>query len=226
MHHLPAAVVFDLDGTLVDTAPDLTAALNHVMALEGHSPVPQNAVQDMIGSGARALIEQGLRWHGQAPEPDRVQARLADFLRYYANNICEGSRPYPGVTQRLEAYRMRGIRLGICTNKPVAMSVALIEALGLSPFFMANLGADSLDVRKPDPRHLLETIARIDGAPQSTVMVGDSMTDVNTARNAGVPIVAVSFGYTTIAATEFGADALIDHFDALDDALARAHLSR
>jgi phosphoglycolate phosphatase len=222
----PATVIFDLDGTLVDSAPDLTAALNHVLALEDLPPVSIATAKDMVGHGARKLMERGLVFHGRSPDPALIETRFADFMRFYGDNICVGSALFPGVREALEALQAGGALLGICTNKPEQLSRALIEAVGLTDFFRANLGADTLDVRKPHPRHLLETIARVGGEPLSSVMVGDSMTDIETAKAARVPVVAVSFGYTSVPPADFGADALIDHYDELHGALARAHASR
>ncbi len=226
MRQFPEAVVFDLDGTLVDTGPDLTAALNHILHMEGMAPVPLAAVRDMIGLGARALIERGIAYHQGAISPDRLEILWRQFLDFYESNICIYSMPYPGVIEALTSLQHQGVRLGICTNKPTALSQKLIHTLGMSSFFHANLGADSLPVRKPDAQHLLGTLAAMNANPQSAVMVGDSMVDVNTARNANIPIVAVTFGFTDIPAKHFGADALLDHYGRLDQALETAYSSR
>ena len=226
MAGLPKTIVFDLDGTLVDSAPDLTAALNHVLAMDGLAPVPLEAVRGMVGLGARKLIERGLAAHGANANPERVEERVKTFIDHYRDHIADASRLFPGVMERLNAYGAQGIKMGICTNKPIALSEALLSALDIAPYFAAVLGADSLPVRKPDPLHLLETITRLGGERETSVMVGDSMTDITTARNAKVPVVAVSFGYTSVPPADFAADALIDHFDDLDAALMRAHAER
>jgi phosphoglycolate phosphatase len=226
MRKFPEAVVFDLDGTLVDTGPDLTAALNHILQMEGMAPVPLAAVRDMIGLGARSLIERGMAYHQGAISPDRLETLWRAFLDFYESNICIYSMPYPGVIEALTSLQDQGIKLGICTNKPAALSQKLIHTLGMSSFFHANVGADSLPVRKPDAQHLLGTLAAMNADPQSAVMVGDSMVDVNTARNAKIPIVAVTFGFTDIPAKHFGADALLDHYGRLDHALETAYSSR
>ncbi len=219
MKSLPKAVVFDLDGTLVDTGPDLTAALNHCLHLEGLPPVSVPTVKDMVGLGARKLIERGLAYHEAAVSPARFEDLAQAFLRFYADNICDLSTPYPGVARALDALRAADVVMGVCTNKPVAMSIALLAALGLDHYFSANLGGDSLPVRKPDAQHLLATLQAMQANPEQAVMIGDSMVDVGAARNAGVPIIAVSFGFSTLPAQHFEADAVIDHFDELLPAL-------
>lgn len=222
---LPRCVVFDLDGTLVDTAPDLTLATNHVLGLAGRPAVDIATVKDMVGLGARKLIERGLA-HTGGGTPEQVEDLLPAFLDFYGRNLCVGSRPFEGVETQLQALREAGIALGVCTNKPVGLSVALIDALGWAGYFGVNLGGDSLEVRKPDPRHLLETIARLGEAPAASVMVGDSPVDVAAARAARVPVVAVSFGFTPVPPAELGADVLIDHYDTLQPALVTANRGR
>ena len=211
-------VVFDLDGTLVDTGPDLTAALNHVLVRKGRQSVTEVAVRDMVGLGAARLLERGFAATGGVT-PELVREGLADFLDYYAGNICVHSRPYAGVEQALDHLRAAGHRLAVCTNKPVAMSEALLEALGWTGRFVANVGGDSLPVRKPDPAHLHETIARAGGG--RAAFVGDSIVDVATARAAMVPIITVSFGFADRPASELGGDILIHHYDELLPALRR-----
>ena len=216
---LPETVVFDLDGTLVDTGPDLTAALNHALGSLGRPAVDAPTVRHLVGHGARALIERGLELSGGG-SPGEVAAALPRFLDYYAAHICVGSRPFDGVVAALDALAAAGVRLAICTNKPVALSAALVAELGWTARFAANLGGDSLAVRKPDPAPVLATIAAAGGDARRTVFVGDSIVDVTAARAARVPVVAVSFGFADRPALELGADHVIDHFDALVPALA------
>ena len=218
MTSLPATVIFDLDGTLVDTAPDLTAALNHALQTLGRPGVPHESVRRMVGHGARKLLERGLAASGEV-SPDLIERGFAPFLAYYADHIADGSRPYAGVETALDTLAAAGCRLGICTNKPVALSEKLVAALGWSGRFAANLGFDSVARAKPDPGHLLGTIIAAGGDPNTTVFVGDSITDTTTARAAGVPVIAVSFGFSDRAASELGADRLIDHYDELIAAL-------
>ena len=191
---LPATIVFDLDGTLVDTGPDLTASLNHALGALGRPTVDAATVRHLVGHGARALIERGLGLSGGGSDADVARA-LPLFLDYYAAHIADASRPYPGAAAMLDALAAAGVRLAICTNKPVALSRALVAALGWSGRFAANLGGDSLAVRKPDPAPLLAAIAAVGGNAEDAVFVGDSIVDVATARAARVPVVAVSFGF-------------------------------
>lgn len=216
---LPATVVFDLDGTLVDTSPDLTASLNHVLAALGRPAVDLPTVRDLIGHGARALIERGLGLSGGGSTAE-VDHGLTLFLDFYAAHICDGSAAFPGLEEALDALAAAGVGLAICTNKPVALSRSLVAALGWTGRFAANLGGDSLAVRKPDPAPLFAAIAGAGGDPATTVYVGDSIVDVDTARAAGVPVIAVSFGFSDRPAAELGADRLIDHYSALLPALA------
>jgi phosphoglycolate phosphatase len=226
MTGFPKAIAFDLDGTLVDTGPDLTAALNHCLSLEGLPAVSVPVVKDMVGLGARKLLERGLAHHHAAVTAARFEMLIDQFMTFYGSNICALSQPYPGVRACLERFRARGTTMGICTNKPTAMSIALIKALHLEDYFTANLGGDYLPVRKPDAQHLLATLSSMKAHAADTVMVGDSMVDVNAARNAQIPIVAVTFGFSSLSAHAFEADAVIEHFDDLDEALIRAHRQR
>jgi phosphoglycolate phosphatase len=218
---LPETIVFDLDGTLVDTAPDLTAALNAVMAREGRPLVPLDDVRHMVGRGARVLIERAMKASGSPAEPNDIADLVQHFIAHYDANIALTSRPFDGVEELARRLGSRGHRLGICTNKPESLSLKLLRELRLNALFPVVLGADSRPYRKPDPRHLLDTISELGGRPESAVLIGDSETDVMTARAANVPVVVVSFGYTEIPVHDLGADAVIDHFDALEQALAR-----
>ena len=215
---LPATVVFDLDGTLVDTAPDLCASLNHALGVLGRPGVPADDVRHMVGHGARKLLELGLAATG-GTTPALVDAGFAPFLAYYADHIADGSRPFEGVEVALDLLEAAGCRLAICTNKPVALSRALVSALGWNDRFVANLGFDSVPRPKPDPAHLFAAIAAAGGIPAETIYVGDSITDTTTAKAASVPVIAVSFGFSDRPAIDLGADMLIDHYDALLPAL-------
>lgn len=217
---LPRTIIFDLDGTLVDTAPDLTAALNHSLGELGLPTVSPETVRHLVGHGARALIERGLGLAG-VNDASLIERALPVFLDHYAANIAVGSRPYPGAEAALDELADAGAVLAICTNKPAVLSRALVEALGWSGRFAANLGGDSLGVRKPHPRHVTETLAAAGGDAGGAAFVGDTAIDVAAARAAGVPVIVVGFGFSAIAASELGADAVIDEFAALLPALAR-----
>lgn len=218
MQPLPATIVFDLDGTLVDTAPDLCAALNHALAALGRPGVPAADVRHMVGHGARRLLQRGLAASGDAPA-ELVEAGMPPFLVHYAANIAVGSRPYPGVDAALDALAAAGCRLAICTNKPVALARSLVAALGWDGRFAAVLGFDSVPLPKPHADHVLATIAAAGGTPASTVFVGDSITDTSAAAAAGVPVVAVSFGFSDRPVAELGADIVIDSYAELLPAL-------
>ncbi|MFQ3595983.1 MAG: phosphoglycolate phosphatase [Sphingomonadaceae bacterium] len=213
-------VVFDLDGTLVDTAPDLTSALNHALAYLGRPPVDPASVRKMVGHGARRLVERGLAMTGRSTS-DLVDEGVSAFLAHYRANIAAQSQPFPFVEEALDLLAARGARLAVCTNKPEKLAIALIGALGWEGRFAAVLGADSRPYRKPDPRHLLETIAAADGTPAGSAYVGDSRTDSDTALAARVPFVFVTHGYADEEPEGVPADVRIDGFEALQVALAR-----
>lgn len=214
-------LVFDLDGTLVDTAADLVATLNVILEREGLQPVPYADARAMVGHGARVLIERGLAANGTSREPDAVDRLFADYIAHYSAHIADASRPFPGVPEALDHFAAEGWRLAVCTNKLEGLSVQLLEALDLAGRFDAICGADTFAARKPDPLALTETIRRVGGEPASSIMVGDSKTDIDTALAARVPVVAVDFGYTPVPVTELGPDIVISHFAELAGAVAQ-----
>lgn len=220
---LPDTVIFDLDGTLVDSAPDLTGALNATLASLGLSALPEAEVRHMVGHGARKLIERGLEAHAVPKSAAEVDGLVDYFIRYYAGHVADASVAFPGVLSTLNWLRARGVRIGVCTNKPEVLAKQLIVALELDGFFppAAILGGDTLAVKKPDGRHLIATVEALGGDLTRTVMVGDSATDLNAARDADVPVVLVTFGYTPIPAEKLGADATIGHFTELPHALTQ-----
>jgi phosphoglycolate phosphatase len=207
----PPTIVFDLDGTLVDTAPDLISALNFVLEREGLPPVPLHSARNMIGAGARRLIERGLESEGRAMTVGDVDRMTADFIGYYAENIAVASRPFEGLERALDDLTAAGCRLAVCTNKLEWLSRRLLDQLQLSARFAAVCGADTFGVAKPDPAILKQTVARAGGELSSTIMVGDAGTDVGVARRAGVPVIGVSFGYTEVPIADLKPDRLIHH---------------
>jgi phosphoglycolate phosphatase len=214
------AVIFDLDGTLVDTLPDLHVALNCVLEEEGLQTLAPAETRLMIGGGARNLIELAFQKRQVAAEGDRIEAGFDRFLDYYGAEPTVHSRPYPGVLEALTTLSKGGAALGVCTNKPQDMAQQVLQGLKLAHFFGdAVIGGDALPVRKPDARHLLAVVERTGRTPDKTIMVGDSETDVGAARNANIPVIAVDFGYTALTPEELKADIIISHFDELLPAL-------
>jgi phosphoglycolate phosphatase len=214
-----STIVFDLDGTLVDTAPDLVATLNHVLTREGLGPIPYEAARNMVGRGARVMLERGLHAKGRMLPSTDVDRLERDFIDYYAGNIAVHSRPFAGVEATLSRFADNGYRLAVCTNKLEWLSTRLLDALGLSPRFSAICGPDTFGFPKPDPRILLATINRAGGSRDRTVMVGDSITDIATARAAAVPVIVVNFGYTDIPVRDLDADDVIGAFAELPAAV-------
>jgi len=211
-------VAFDLDGTLADTAPDLAAALNHTLTALGRPTVDPETVRHLVGQGAKALLRKGLATSGDADDA-LVEQGFPIYLDFYGANICVGTSIYPALEEAMDALSARGVKLAICTNKPERLTHMLVEALGWTGRFAAIVGADTLPVKKPDPLPLHEAIARAGGG--RAVFVGDSITDADTARAAGVPFVAVSFGFSDRPVDQLGADAVIDSYAELVGTLAR-----
>jgi phosphoglycolate phosphatase len=210
-------IVFDLDGTLADTAPDIAAALNHALGVLGRHPLPLDEVTAMVGHGGKVLVQRGLAATGDVDEA-AVATGYAAMIHYYDAHVCDHSHAYPGATAALDALRAQGIALAVCTNKPERLARGVIDALGWRDHFAAIVGGDTLTTTKPDPAMLSLAIERAGGGPAA--MVGDSIIDVQTARAGGLPCVAVSFGFADRPADQLGADAVIDSFDALLPALA------
>lgn len=217
----PLAIVFDLDGTLVDTAPDLLGALNAVLTVEGHEPVVPSDLRHIVGHGAKAMFEHALLRTGAPVTPERMKTLTEQFLAYYRVNIARGSRPFPGVPETLTLFAGRGAGLGVCTNKPQDLTELLLDALDLTRHFPAIIGGGRTPYSKPDPRHLLETVAALKGRRERAVLVGDSPVDVAAARAADIPVIAMSYGYTPVPVHELGADAVVDDFTKLPDVIAR-----
>jgi phosphoglycolate phosphatase len=212
-------IVFDLDGTLIDTAPDLIDTLNVILARHAVPPVAFDAARTMIGAGVKPLLQRALASNDIHPSPTELDELYGEYIQLYGGQIADRSRPFPGLTGALDTLARQGCRLAVCTNKLEWLSVRLLDALGLAARFGAICGQDTFAMRKPDPEMLRLTIARAGGDTGHAVMVGDSMTDVATARAANVPVIAVDFGYTEIPPAELGADRLISHFDALPEAV-------
>jgi phosphoglycolate phosphatase len=214
-----AIVVFDLDGTLVDTAPDLVATLNAILAREGLPPLDYDAASNMVGGGARMMLERGLRAAGRTLPAAAIDRLTRDFIDHYAEHLADSSEPFPGIELALDTLLERGYRLAVCTNKLEKLSVHLLDALGLSKRFSAICGADTFGVIKPDPEILLRTIARAGATGGGAVMVGDSLTDIATARAADIPVIAVDFGYSDTPVAVLAPDRIISRFADLPEAV-------
>ena len=221
----PPLIVFDLDGTLVDSAPDLLATLNAVLPAHGFQAIADPKMHEGIGHGARHLIVEALKRHGVTPADDALDAVHGDFLAHYEANICRHSQLYPGAEAMLDRFAAAGWRLAVCTNKKESLSRQLLEALGVAERFAAICGGDTFAAPKPDPAHLGGTIAASSGAADRAIMLGDSVTDLDAARAMRVPFVGVSFGYTQVPMAKLGPDRLIDGFDALSPETANELLA-
>jgi phosphoglycolate phosphatase len=212
-------IVFDLDGTLVDTAPDLINALNFILGREGLPPVPLHSARNMIGAGARKLIERGLEVDGREVSPADLARLTDDFIGYYAEHIADASRPFDGLERALDDLTDLGCRFAVCTNKLEWLSKRLLDQLNLSSRFSAICGADTFGVSKPDPGILRQTVARAGGELSSTVMVGDAGPDIGVARRAGTPVIGVSFGYTDVPIADLKPDRVVHHMSELKAAV-------
>ena len=222
----PRIVVFDLDGTLVDTAPDLINALNFVLDREGVPAVPLHAARNMIGAGARKLIERGLEVDGRITSVEDINRMMGDFIDYYAAHIADDSRPFEGLESALDELTARGFRFAVCTNKLEWLSKLLLDRLALCSRFSAICGADTFGVAKPDPVILQQTVARAGGQLSAAIMVGDAGPDIGVARRAGIPVIGVEFGYTDVPIADLKPDLLIGHMRDLPDAVERLTASR
>ncbi|WP_428672414.1 phosphoglycolate phosphatase [Roseibium sp.] len=210
-----SVLIFDLDGTLVSSMEDLVATLNVVMVEAGHAAIPQEHVANMVGMGAKVLIQRGLEFNGVAWSDETITPLFARFLEHYAANIAVHTRPFDGVVSALEEFRKDGWKLAVCTNKAERLTLPLLAELDLAKYFDAVVGGDTFAVSKPDAEPVHGAIQRAGGKISGSIMIGDSVTDIKAARNAGIPVIAVDFGYTPVPVVELGPDRVISHFDEL-----------
>jgi phosphoglycolate phosphatase len=213
------AIIFDLDGTLVETSDEIWRALNHVLETAGRATVPLDQALGYVGHGSRVLIERGFKATGAPVKPEEMDGLIARFIAFYEDHIGETSRPYPGLVAFLERCAADGIKMGVCTNKFEGLSVKLLAALEMGRFFGAVIGPDTIGIRKPDPRPYREALKRMGAEGARSLMIGDSETDILTARNAGVPVIAVPFGYTPVPVESFKPDAVVERYDDMWDAV-------
>lgn len=218
-----STVVFDLDGTLVDSASDLIATLNAVIAQEGLGPIPRERVGHVVGHGALKMLDRAFLYHGLVLE-DALRSRLIqNFLAIYADRLADETRPFEGVGEVLDTLKTEGWILAVCTNKYESMSRRLLAELRLDRYFAAICGSDTFAVRKPDPGHLFGTIEKAGGMPGRSIMVGDSATDIDTAKAAGIPAIGVTFGYSDVAIEELSPARTVSHFNEMMPAIRQIH---
>ncbi len=220
-----STLVFDLDGTLIDTAPDLIDTLNVVFAREGLPPVPYAIARNLIGGGARMMIARGIEAEGRALDPAELERLFKDFIAHYSEHIADRSRPFPGLVEALDALAAEGWRFAVCTNKLEYLSVLLLDQLGLAHRFAVICGQDTFGVQKPDPEVLRKTVTAAGGTLRNAIMIGNSLTDIRVARAAGIPVIAVDFGYTERPVSELGPDRIISRFAQLPTAVAELCVS-
>jgi phosphoglycolate phosphatase len=218
---LPPIVVFDLDGTLAETAPDIMNTLNVILEREGLPALPIERARELVGAGARALIERGFKVSGRPLDTEKLEQLFEEFLVIYAGAVAKDSYVHDGVTAALDALAADGFVFAVCTNKPILHTRLILDHFGITGRFAAIAGRDSFAFFKPDPRHLTQTIAEAGADPARAVMVGDSRTDVSTARAAGIPVVCVPFGYTDVPVESLEPDLVIQHFSELPQAVRR-----
>jgi phosphoglycolate phosphatase len=219
-------VVFDLDGTLIDTAPDLVASLNHTIAALDLAPVGYEDLTHLVGHGAQAMIESACKLRGHPLTPEALPPLLERLVAFYTDTMPGDSKPFPGVIAAMDALKANGFRLAICTNKMESLATTLIAKLELTEYFDAITGGDTFAVRKPDAQHLLGTVERAGGRIDRTIMIGDSLNDMLVAHNAGVPSIAVPFGYSDVPVETLGPSHVISHFDQLTPELVKRLIAR
>lgn len=225
---MPPTLIFDLDGTLADTAPDLLGATNAVLAARGRPRLDLDHLRHMVGFGAVALITQAMEASGAPVAQEEMPPLIEIFLAHYRGHIADGTRLFPQVTETLTALRSQGARLGVLTNKPQELTDLLLPRLNLDGLFTAVYGAGRKPYTKPDPRIFHDVVGDISNAhgdaASDAVMIGDSITDLNTARAAGAPCILMSYGFTPVPASELGADIVLDEFAQLPGALRELKL--
>lgn len=213
-------LVCDLDGTLVDSLPDLTEALSNLLRAAGRRALSQAEVRIMVGDGVAVLVERGFAATGAVPPAPDLAAHVVSFIEIYEKNMTARTRPYPGALAALRDLRAAGWRLAVCTNKPEHATRGILSALGFDGLIESVAGGDTYPVKKPDPEHILRLLKDMGATAESAAMLGDSANDVRAGQAAGLPVVAISHGYGATPANELGAERVIGHFDELAEALA------
>ena len=214
-----SALLFDLDGTIIDSAPDVCASVNRVLESMDRPLISIADTKSLVGFGARTLVEKALEMTGPPGSQDDIDFLLSGFLDSYRQNPCEHTVLFPGARQALERFTKAGIALGLCTNKPEATCFPVLDALDLRRYFATVICGDPREYHKPDPRHVFHTLDEMSADRNDAAFIGDSEADIQAARNAHLPSVLVTFGYCHVPFSSLGANALIDHFDQLDETL-------
>ena len=214
------ALLFDLDGTLIDSAPDICASVNKALESVGREPISLANIKSLVGSPAPILIEKVLEITGQPGSKEDIDFLLSGFLQVYRQNPSEHTVVFPGAREALERFEKAGIQLGICTNKPEATCFPVLDALDLRRYFATVVCGDTLEYCKPDPRHVFHALDEMGADHNDAAFIGDSEADIQAAKNAHLPSVLVTFGYCHVPFSSLGANALIDNFDQLDKALS------
>lgn len=220
----PTSIVWDLDGTLVDSAPDLASALNTVLDNRGFFTLSNNEVRAMIGNGVPKLVERGFNAVGVRPDAGQLEELVAMFVKEYKTCATEYTRPYPDVVETLEKIRGMNIPMGVCTNKPEAFTKQILEGLGLAGYFSSVVGGDTTSTRKPDPQPVLACLSGLVSEPVSSLMIGDSVHDVHAAHAAGVTVAVVPWGYRSAPVEELGADFVLHDITALPGMISAAEV--
>ncbi len=217
------ALLFDLDGTLIDSVPDVCASVNRILEKMDRRPTTIEEIKSLVGFGAKTLVEKTLEATGQPVKEEDIDYLLSGFLESYSQNPSVHTVVFPGAREALERFAAAGIKLGICTNKPEATCYPVLQALDLRRYFTTVVCGDTLEFRKPDPRHVYHTLDEMGADREEAAFIGDSEADIEAAKNANLPSVCVTFGYCHVPFDQLGAGALIDRFDQLDDALVKIH---
>ena len=212
-------LAFDLDGTLVETHEDLVGTLNRLLALEGLPPAPMDSARQLIGGGARALLKHGFELAGASAERAASTALFDAFIADYVDHIADHSTPFEGVVETLETLAERGATLVVVTNKRSDLSELLLGKIDLTKHFAAVVGPDRVSARKPSGAHLVEAVRSVGGDPARTIMVGDAAPDIGCARDAGLPVIGVTFGYTPIPMEDLAPDIIVDAFEDIEEAV-------
>lgn len=215
----PSAILFDLDGTIADTALDLAATLNHLLSTSGRNEIHHDLIRNMVGEGARALIKKGYEYNGEILEDQELEVLHDQYINYYQSHIADKTVLFPGVIRMLDTIIKQNIPLAICTNKSDELTHLLLKELKIFNYFNVITCGNSFSFKKPDPRHLISTCALMKADPKGAIMVGDSINDIEAAKRAGMLSVGVSFGYTETPITKLFPHLIINNFDEFFDSI-------